>query len=93
MNQFEGIVNSISASNGLGFTDFDLPTEGRKHNKAFHISMEIAKTTLSCVLVDMGSSINVLSKSTLMKLDYDGLLLRPSDLIVKAFDGSKRTLF
>ena len=93
MNQFEGIVNRIYASNGVGFTDFDLPPEGRKHNKALHISMEIAKTTLSRVLVDTGSSLNVLPKSALLRLDYDRLLLRPSDLIVKAFDGSKRTVF
>ena len=93
MNQFEGIVNRISASNGLGFTNFHLPPERRKHNKALHISMEIAKTTLSRVLVDTCSSLNVFPKYSLLKIDYDGLLLRPSDLIVKAFDGSKRTVF
>ena len=86
-------MNSISASNGLDFTDFDLPPEGRKHNKALHISMEIAKTTLSRVLVDTTSSINVLPKSTLLKLDYERISLRPSDLVVKAFDGSRRTVF
>jgi hypothetical protein len=93
VNQFGGIVNNISASNGLGFTDFDLPPEGRKHNKALHVSVEIARTTLSRVLVDTGSSLNVLPKSTLLKLDYEGVVLRPSDLIVKAFDGSKRSVF
>ena len=57
------------------------------------MSMEIPNTTLSHVLVDTSSSLNLLPKSALLKLDYDGLLLRPSDLIVKAFDGSKRTVF
>ena len=28
-----------------------------------------------------------------MKLDYERVVLRTSDLIVKAFDGSKRTVF
>ena len=55
--------------------------------------MEIAKTTLSRVLVDTGSSINVLPKSALLKLDYEGISLRPSDLVVKAFDRSRRTVF
>ena len=84
---------SISTSNGLGLTDFDLHLEGRKHNKALHISIDIVKTTISYVLVDTGSSLNVLPKSALMKLDYEGVVLRPSDLVVKAFDRSKRTVF
>ena len=28
-----------------------------------------------------------------MKIDYSGLELRPSDLMVKAFDGSRRSVF
>src|ERR1043165_9367560 len=30
--QFEDICANISASNGLGFIDFDLPPEGRNYN-------------------------------------------------------------
>lgn len=84
---------SISADNGLGFTDFDLPPEGCNHNKAMHISMECKGTTFSRVLVDTISSLNVLPKSALMKIDFAGVELRPSDLIVKAFDGSRRSVF
>src|ERR1051325_7205182 len=93
VGQFETVCASISARNGLGFTDFDLPPEGRNHNKALHISMECKGTTLSRVLVDTGSSLNVLPKRALIKIDYAGLELRPSDLVVKAFDGSKRSVF
>ena len=32
-------------------------------------------------------------KSALMKIDYSGLELRPSDLMVKAFYGSRRSVF
>lgn len=93
VNQLEGVVLSISTDNGLGFTDVDLPPEGCHHNKALHISIECKATTLSHVLVDTGSSLNVLPKVALMKIDYAGLELRPSDLIVKAFDGSRRSVF
>ncbi|XP_050876807.1 uncharacterized protein LOC127080532 [Lathyrus oleraceus] len=93
VNQLEGVMASISADSGLDFTDFDLPLEGRNHNKALHISMECKGTTLSRVLVDIGSSLNVLPKSTLMKIDYVGVKLHPSDLIVRAFDGSRRADF
>lgn len=37
VNQFEHVVASISAGSGLGFTDVDLPSEGKNHNKALHI--------------------------------------------------------
>lgn len=84
---------SITASNGLGFTDFDLPPEGRKHNKALHISLECTGVTLSRVLFDTGSSLNVLPKAALMKLNYQGVEIGPSDLMVRAFDGSRRAAF
>ena len=93
VNQFEGIMTSISASNGLGFTNFDLPPEGRKHNKALHISMEIARKTLSRMMVNTRSLLNVLPKFSLLKLDYEGVMPRPNDLVVKAFDGSRRSIF
>ncbi|XP_058746121.1 uncharacterized protein LOC131618991 [Vicia villosa] len=93
VNQLEGVVSNINAGNGLGFTDADLPSEGRKHNRALHISVECKGTMLSRVLVDNGSSLNVLPKSSLMRLDYSGVEIRPSELTVRAFDGSKRSVF
>ena len=47
-------------------------------------------TTLAHVLVDTGSSFNVLPKKALDRLDCEGLTLKPSNIIVRAFDGSKR---
>ncbi|KAI5389621.1 hypothetical protein KIW84_075058 [Lathyrus oleraceus] len=44
-------------------------------------------------MVDTGSSLNVLPKKDLAKLNCDGLILTPTDLIVRAFDGSKRAVF
>ena len=42
------------------------------------------------VLIDTGSSLNVLSKGALDKLDCEGVILKTSDITVRAFDGSKR---
>ena len=39
-----------------------------------------------------GSSLNVLPKSTLSRLSYQGALMRYSGVIVKAFDGSCKTV-
>jgi hypothetical protein len=71
----------------------DLTVDGRNHNRALHIAMECKGAVLSHVLVDTGSSLNVLPKKALAKLNCEGLILTPTDLIVRAFDGSKRAVF
>lgn len=58
-----------------------------------HVSIECKGTTLSRVLVDTGSSLNVLPKSALMKIDYSGVEIRLGDLCVRAFDGSQKSVF
>ena len=63
---------------------------GKNHNKALHISIECKGTTLAHVLVDTGSSLNVLPKGALDRLDCEELVLKLSDIVVRAFDGSKR---
>ena len=42
------------------------------------------------MLVDTGSSLNVLPKKALDRLDCEGLVLKPSNIVVRAFDESKR---
>ena len=46
--------------------------------------------TLAHVLVDTGSSLNVLPKKALDRLDCERLTLKLSNIVVRAFDGSKR---
>lgn len=55
--------------------------------------MECKLTTLSRVLLDTESSLNVLPKSPLTKIDYARVKLRLSDLIVRAFNRSRRDVF
>lgn len=47
------------------FIDVDLPSNGREHNMDLHISVKYDDVTLSRVLVDTDSSLNVLPKVTL----------------------------
>ncbi|KAI5430942.1 hypothetical protein KIW84_035185 [Lathyrus oleraceus] len=93
VDQFDHIVANITSCNNLSFYDEELPEEGRKHNLALYISMNCKEDALSNVLVDTGSSLNVLPKSTFSKLSYQGAPMRYSGVIVKAFDGSRKTLF
>jgi hypothetical protein len=92
IEQFDSIVANITACNNLSFCDADLPEEGKDHNLALHISMNCKDDALSNVLVDTGSSLNMLPKSTLAKLSYQGPPMRQSGVVVKAFDGSRKTV-
>ncbi|KAI5400399.1 hypothetical protein KIW84_065331 [Lathyrus oleraceus] len=76
VDQFDHIVANITSCNNLSFCDEELPEEERNHNLALHISMNCKEYALSNVLVDTGSSLNVLLKSTLSKLSYQGAPMR-----------------
>ena len=69
VDQFENCVASLTTDNGLGFSDMDLTSKGRKHNDALHVSIECRGTTLAHVLIDTGLSLNVLPKNALDRLD------------------------
>ena len=47
---------------------------------------------MSRILVDTGYYLNVMPKHTLFKLNIYGVMIKPSMLTVKAFDGSKRSV-
>jgi len=90
LDKFKGIVSHITANNYLTFTEEEIPSEDRGHNKALHISVKCMNHFISRVLVDNGSSLNVMPKTTLNKLHGEGIHLCPSIMVVRAFDGSKR---
>ncbi|XP_050889924.1 uncharacterized protein LOC127095252 [Lathyrus oleraceus] len=90
VDQFDDVVANITATRYLGFNEVELPPEGKAHDKALHISVTCTDSLLSRVLVDTGSSLDVLPKSTLSQLLFKGPEMRTSALIVRAFDGSRR---
>ena len=89
VNQFDNVVANLTSGSYLGFNHNEFPPQGKAHNKAVHISIQIGTTNLSRVLTDIGFAFNVLPKSRLMKLTPDCVIIRPSSMIVKAFDGSQ----
>ncbi|XP_050878486.1 uncharacterized protein LOC127082296 [Lathyrus oleraceus] len=92
VDQLDGVVANITACNTLSFSGEELPEDGQNHNRALHISVKCKDDALVRVLVDTGSSLNVMPKRTLAKLSYQGPTMKPNALIVKAFDGSRRTV-
>jgi hypothetical protein len=87
----ERFVGHIQAPNYLTFSDVELGPEGRGHNKPLSIAVSYKDFHITKVLVDNGSYINVLPKSTFDSLNIDPLYVRDSDTVAKAFNGSKVT--
>jgi len=71
LDKFEGIVSHITANDYLTFTKEEILVKGRGHNKALHISMKCMDYVLARVLIDNGSSLNVMPKATLDKLSCE----------------------
>ncbi|KAH1213274.1 hypothetical protein GmHk_14G041263 [Glycine max] len=86
---FEGIVNHITTNNYIAFAEEEIPVEGRGHNKALHVSVRCMDHIVAKVLIDNGSSLNVMPKTTLEKLPFSARL-KPSSMVVRAFDGTRR---
>ncbi|RDY11603.1 hypothetical protein CR513_03703, partial [Mucuna pruriens] len=87
--KFEGIINNITASRHLSFFEDEIPTEGRSHNQPLHIVVKCDIYMIARVLIDNGSSLNVMPKATLDKLYSIGFTLKINSVVVKAFNGSK----
>lgn len=68
IDQFDVFVANFTTNMYLGFNDIELPAEETAHNKAIHISVTCMETLVSRVLMDIGSSLNVLPKNTLSQL-------------------------
>lgn len=81
---------NLVAANYISFTDDEIPPEGTGHTKAIHISARCKGCTISRILVDNGSSLNVMPKSTLNQMLIENSHIRPSPMIVRAFDGTIR---
>ena len=92
LDQFNGIVGNIISCNNLSFCDDELPDEGINHNPTLNISMNCKDDSLYNVLINTGSALNVILRSTFMKLKYQGTLTHPSGIIVKSFDGSRKSI-
>ena len=90
MEQFGGIINNILVSNYLTFSDEEMLVEGRGHNKALHIFVKCMDRIVAKVLIDNGSSLNVMLKTTLDKFPFDASYMWLSSIVVRAFDGSRR---
>lgn len=90
VRQFDGIVANITFCNNLSFSNEELPEEGRNHNMELNILINCMNESLSSLFMDTSSSLNVMPKSTLSRLSFQGAPMKSSGIIVKDFDGSRK---
>jgi hypothetical protein len=81
-------VWNFKANNYLNFIDEEILSEGTSDTKALHISLKCKDFIMACVLIDNGSSLNIIPKSTLMKLIVDISYMNPNNMIMKTFEGT-----
>ena len=74
----------------ITFSDEELPAEGTGHNKALYVAVRCNGKMLPKVLIDNGSALNICPWSTLVKLGLQDVKLKPSETVVRGFDGAQR---
>ena len=76
--------------NYISFSDDKIPPNGRGSTKALYITTKVKNCTLPKVLIDNGSSLNVMSLSTLMRLPVDRSYMKQTKNVVRPFDSTRR---
>ena len=76
----------------ITFYDPDLPVKGRNNNRALFIPAEVREKRTSYVMVDDGSAVNVYPLQILPNLGVKVEELTKSDLVIRAYDDSTRSV-
>ncbi|XP_017972561.1 PREDICTED: uncharacterized protein LOC108661171 [Theobroma cacao] len=90
VEKLDHIMGNITVGNFIAFNDEEIPSGGRGSNKALHITIKCKDHAVPRVLVDNGSALNVMPRSTLTKLPVDVSYMRTNRMVVRAFDGTTR---
>ena len=87
---FEGMVSLVLATNQVAFSDEELPPEGKDHTLAMHIVVKCEDMIVARALINNRSILNVCPVATLEHLKVDMSLIKPSTMIIRAFDDLHR---
>ena len=71
IDKIDHLVENVMMDNYISFSDDEIPPNGHGSTKALHITTKVKDCTLPKVLIDNGSSLNVMPLSTLMRLLVD----------------------
>ena len=84
----EHLVGRIHATNYLYFTTDELDAEGTGHNKPLYITVRCKDCLIGKVLVDNGSTLNVLPKHILEEIPIDESHMKPSTMMARPIIGT-----
>ena len=90
IEKIDRLVGNIMMDNYISFNDDEIPPNRRGSTKALHITTKVKDCTLPKVLIDNGSSLNVMLLSTLIRLPVDRSYLKHTKTVVRAFDSTRR---
>ncbi|KAI4372927.1 hypothetical protein MLD38_011107 [Melastoma candidum] len=90
VNALDSYMNGMLANNAITFSEDDLPEQGSDHNSALFITLKCRDTTVSKVLIDGGSGVNIIPLAVAQNLGVNLEKLPPSSLTIRTFDGAKR---
>ncbi|KAI4347841.1 hypothetical protein L6164_008619 [Bauhinia variegata] len=90
VENFDDMVNLIRKVSTISFTEDELVPRASKHTRALHIALKCAGCVVAKVLIDNGSTLNVLPTFTLANLSVDSSLMQSSSIVVRAFNGTRR---
>ncbi|XP_061359320.1 uncharacterized protein LOC133303422 [Gastrolobium bilobum] len=84
------MVDPVKHVNMITFSIDEIVCPYEKTSRALHITLKCRGYIIAKVLIDGGSALNVLPLSTLSQLSMSTNDLTPQEMIVRAFDGTKR---
>ena len=90
IEKIDRLMENVMMDNYISFSDNEIPPNDRGSIKALHITTKVNDCTLPKVLIDNGSSLNVMPLSTLMRLPVDRSYMKHTHTVVRAFDGTRR---
>ena len=90
IDKIDHLVGNIMMDNYISFSDDKILPNGHGSTKALHITTKVKDCTLPKVLIDNGSSLNVMPLSTLIWLLVDRSYMKHTKIVVREFDGTRR---
>ena len=90
IDKIDHLVRNIMMDNYISLNDEEILPNGYGSTKALHITTKVKDCTLPKVLIDYGSSLNLMPLTTLMRLPVDRSYMKHSRTVVRAFDGTRR---
>ena len=79
----------VLATNQVSFSDDELPPKCRDNTLAMQIIVKCEDMIVAWVLINNGSALDVYRMAILERLKVDMSLIKPSTMIIRAFEGTR----